>query len=162
MGGRKVKRILLAESPDAMPLAFESFGVRDTDVPLVGTGENGTICQLVPCTSLAAAESILRHDIDLIVCGLEFDESRMFDLLRKVKAEAATCSIPFLCVKSRLGPLDRTIHESIEIAARTLGGEGFYDLSAQRKLLGEGAAIRQIGTYIYRLVSDDSVSFRQH
>jgi hypothetical protein len=161
MGERKVKRILLAESAAAMPLAYESFGVRDTDVPMLGISENGTVCQLVPCTSLAAAESFLRHEIDLIVCGLEFDESRMFDLLRKVKSEAATRSIPFLCVKSRSGALDRTIHESIEIAVHALGAKGFYDLAQQRQLLGEETAIRQIGAHIYRLVSDASVSFRQ-
>jgi hypothetical protein len=55
MNGRKIKRILLAESPAVMPLAFESFGVRDSDVPMIGMSETGTVCLLIharPCPSL--------------------------------------------------------------------------------------------------------------
>jgi hypothetical protein len=80
----------------------------------------------------------------------------MCDLLRKVKAEPSTRDIPFLCVKAVSGALDRTIHESIKIATQALGAAGFYALAEQRKLLGEEAAIRQIGTYIYRLASGDA------
>lgn len=156
MNGKKIKRILLAESPSVMPLAFESFGVRDSDVPMIGTSETGTVCLLIPCTSLSVAESFLPQDIDLIVCGLQFDESRMFDLLRKVKAEPSTRNIPFLCVKAVSGALDRTISESIKIATQALGATGFCDLAEQKELLGEEAAIRQIGTYMYRLASGDT------
>jgi CheY-like chemotaxis protein len=153
MRTRKIKRILLAESPEVMPLAYASFGVRDSDLPLIGASESGTLCQIVPCSSLGAAMSALRHDIDLIVCGLHFDESRMFDLLRAVKADPATRDIPFLCVKAISGALDRTIYESIKISTRALGAEDFYDLSEERERLGEKLAVRQIGEYIYRLVS---------
>jgi hypothetical protein len=153
MNTENMKRILLAESPDVMPLAFKSLGVRNAEVPIIGTSVTGANFLLVPCMSLASAKASVYDKIDLIVCGMHFDDSRMFDLLRFVKADPEIRTIPFLCVKAVEGSLDATFYQSVKIATQALGADGFFDLSELRKKLGEEQALEEIGKYISHLVS---------
>lgn len=46
---------------------------------------------------------------DMIVCGIHFDDSRMFDLLRLVKADSQSRSIPFLCYRDLGSELPATL-----------------------------------------------------
>lgn len=38
-----------------------------------------------------------RYSIDLIVCGMHFDDSHMIDFLQEVKKESDWADIPFVC-----------------------------------------------------------------
>jgi CheY-like chemotaxis protein len=92
------------------------------------------------CTSLVDARSVLKDGFDLILCGLHFDEGRMFDFLREVKADPQTKSIPFLCIKSTDGMLSPAISQSIEIASHSLGANGFVDLFQWKAAHGDEEA----------------------
>jgi PleD family two-component response regulator len=91
--------------------------------------------------TLDEAKSILAaRNFDLILIGVHFDESRMFDLLRYVRAQERHRATPVVCVLT----VDFTRHavaaEGLEIAVKALGGTAYLDLKAT----GDGEARRVI------------------
>lgn len=96
--------------------------------------------ELCLTTTLEEARSLAHQKIGVIVCGLYFDESRMFDFLRYVKADPATRPIPFISVKATSEPLSRTLVQGVEIACKALGAEQFVELSKWEEEYGEDTA----------------------
>ncbi len=80
-------------------------------------------------TSLTEAASYSYEQTDVIVCGLYFDESRMFDLLRYTQLHPHARTLPFICMSVVEHNLSATLTQGIEIACRALGGVGFVDLN---------------------------------
>jgi CheY-like chemotaxis protein len=68
-----------------------------------------------------------RDDIDLVVCGVFFDETRMFDLLRTVRQQFP--DIPFVCCRIGERELAPVTLEAIGIAAQSMGAAGLINLS---------------------------------
>ena len=147
-----MKKILLAESAKVMPIAFDGLGVKNRSYPIIGTSATGIEMLLVPCVTLDMAKEVVRDNIDVILCGLHFDDSRMFDLLRFVKADPALRTIPFLCIKTLEGDVEPTFNESIRIATKALGAVGFYDLAAKISKVGHDRAKSEIAEYIEDIV----------
>lgn len=148
-----MKKILLAESIDVMPAALTSLGLKCNAFPMVGNSLSGKNFQIIPCVTLEAAIARAYDQVDLILCGLHFDDSRMFDLLRSVKATPALRHIPFLCVKTTEGVLEPTFYESVRIATRALGAADFVDLSESANEQGAEQAVRRITRYIDSVLS---------
>ena len=95
----------------------------------------GADLELIPVTTLADAVGMLERnrDLSVVICGVHFDESRMYDLLRCVRSRFP--QLPFVCVRILNAELPRISLEAIELAARTLGAAAFIDfpdLVAQR------------------------------
>ena len=88
----------------------------------------GGYVHLVPAATLGAAQSILSTDrrITLIVCGVHFDESRMYDLLRYARYEFP--HKPFVCVRVLDSEIPRISREALSIAAETLGASAYVDV----------------------------------
>lgn len=91
-------------------------------------------------SSLADATSCSYKQIDVILCGLCFDESRMFDLLRYTQLHPRARALPFICISAVEHTLSGTITQSIEIACRALGGAGFIDLNRWYREYGVASA----------------------
>jgi hypothetical protein len=89
---------------------------------------------LILCTSLAEAQSALAlaREVHMIACGVHFDDGRMFDLLKYVKADAALRAIPFWGVLRDEGMLSSAITRGIRTAMKTLGANGLFNLSQMR------------------------------
>lgn len=147
-----MKKILLAESEQVMSIAFDGLGVKSKSFPMIGTSASGSKMRLVPCVTLDMAKEAVRDDIDVILCGLHFDESRMFELLRYVKADPSLREIPFLCIKTLAGKVEPTFDESIRIATKALGAVGFFDLAAKIDKVGPERAKSEIAEYIENIV----------
>lgn len=97
--------------------------------------------------TLAEAEAYSYEQADVIVCGLYFDESRMFDLLRYAQLHPTARTLPFFCVSAVENALSSTIRQGIEIACRALGGTTFIDLNRWTDEYGAAharARIRQL------------------
>jgi hypothetical protein len=62
--------------------------------------------------------------VDLVLVGVHFDESRMFDLLRHVPEDMRK---PIICFCTRDTPLTRTMHDSIQLASQALGAWMYID-----------------------------------
>ena len=87
---------------------------------------------LIVCTSLPDAQSALTHEVHMIACGVHFDDGRMFDLLKYVKADEALRAIPFWGVLRDEGLLSSAITRGIRTAMKTLGANGLFNLSQMR------------------------------
>lgn len=76
------------------------------------------------------AISALRHDgFQLIVIGLEFDESRMLELLQYVRGLSKYKDIPVVCVHADHLNLSEAVMKNIDIAVKALGGMAFINLA---------------------------------
>lgn len=87
---------------------------------------------LVLCTSLSEAQEALTPEVDMIACGVHFDDGRMFDLLKHAKADEALRAIPFWGVLRDEGMLSSAITRGIRTAMKTLGANGLFNLSQMR------------------------------
>src|SRR5207237_9132569 len=77
------------------------------------------------------AISALRHDgFQLIVIGLEFDESRMLELLQYVRGLPRYKDSPVVCVHAENMNLSEAVMKDVDIAVTALGGIGFLNLAA--------------------------------
>jgi hypothetical protein len=85
-----MKRILAAVAPAALPA-------------IRGALVNKVV--VLPAHTLDDACQVLVSRVDMIIAGVHFDDSRMFDLLRIAKADPTYRDIPFLCIRGVSGPI---------------------------------------------------------
>jgi len=90
----------------------------------------------------AAVASLKANSLHLICCTVRFDESRMFDLLRWVRAECA--HIPVVCARALPKDLSRVSIEAVRIAAESLGAATFIDVPALAERHGQEGARRRL------------------
>lgn len=106
-------RVLVADVPDA------DDKVRDC---LPGH-------ELVFVRTLGDAIRALRADgFKLVIIGMHFDESRMFELLQYVKALPEYKEVPVICVQCLEVGLADAVLKNIDDAVKALGGTAFVDL----------------------------------
>lgn len=91
---------------------------------------------LMHVTTIPQALAAMTTNINMVLCGIHFDECRMFDLLRFVKADVRHRSIPFLCYRDLDSALSRTILEGLEIACKALGASSFIDVYELKRTNG--------------------------
>jgi hypothetical protein len=85
--------------------------------------------ELVFVRTMAQAMAELRRDgFGLIVIGLHFDESRMFELLTHVRSLPAYEDAAVVCVQGQDIPLPEAAMRTIDMAVKALGGAAFVDL----------------------------------
>jgi CheY-like chemotaxis protein len=133
-----MKKLLIGAEPGSAPLVL--YKILEEHYAYVVT------------SSFAEAQALIADGTDLVLCGLNFSDGRMFDLLRTVKANPDTRSIPFLCIKAVEGTLSPDIFQGIEIASKALGADEFIELSKWKIELGEEAAFTKLLKIIDRLV----------
>ena len=73
-----------------------------------------------------AQHKLKEESFDLVMIGVHFDQSRMFDLLRELH-KARYDSTPVICFCTQETMLTRAAHESIAIASRALGAWMYLD-----------------------------------
>jgi CheY-like chemotaxis protein len=105
---------------------------------------------VVRASTLDEALGAVTTGVDLVLCGIHFDDSRMFDLLRYVKADPTMRGVPFLCFRDRASELAPTLFESLDIACRALGGVGFVDLIGLRRRVGEAQGDAEFRALVLR------------
>ena len=105
------------------------------------------------CQSVAQAQSQLaRRHFDLILCGVNFDESRMFDLLHHAKSDSGAKAIPFVCIKVFEGILHTGSYESVKQAGGLKGIAAFVDLAQWQKEFGKQQAEAQLRNTLHQLM----------
>lgn len=108
-----MSRLLVAVTPEVQPLMVDALAGHELIFP----------------EDLQRAVSVLKEErVDLVFCGVLFDESRMFDLLTSFRVESAKKDLPFLCMRQ---PGSLMAHpmcvSSIQVAARAMGANDFLD-----------------------------------
>ena len=108
------KRILIADTPD---------GERRLRAILSGY-------ELVFVRTLSEAERELAHQqFALILIGVHFDDSRMFDLLRHLQSSGTRPGCAVVCMRSQQFVSHAITIEGLEIATKALGCNLFLDLT---------------------------------
>lgn len=107
---------------------------------------------LVGVHTLPEAREAVAPETPLVICGCHFDDGRMYELLRHLKAQPALEDVPFLSVRALAGELDDALYESVKIATHVLGASGFVDLFRWGRLAGEAEADRQFADRVAKLV----------
>jgi CheY-like chemotaxis protein len=100
--------------------------------------------ELVCVNTLADALAALRShaDIAMVVCGVHFDESRMYDLLEFARRRLP--EVPFVCVRARQTEISRISRQSIAIATKALGAVEYMDFAAAVAEIGRKAAEQRL------------------
>jgi CheY-like chemotaxis protein len=133
-----VPRILVADLPEAFAVFRSALAGSYT---------------LAPARTLEQARAALAEAPDLVVCGCHFDDGRMYDLLRFLKASPGLEHIPFLatrCVPGEL--LEDALYESVKIAVRALGGDAFVDLFRWQQRWGATEASQRLTRLVETLL----------
>jgi hypothetical protein len=95
----------------------------------------------LPVHSLSQAKALLQSNADgisLVACGVHFDDSRMFDLLRYVRESFPR--IPFVCCRVLEMQYSQISIPAIALSAASLGAVTFFDLPGRAKEVGREAA----------------------
>jgi hypothetical protein len=131
-------RIVVADTPDSVQ-AFRA--ALTTPLPLVCVG------------TFEEARRALEPTPALVICGCHFDEGRMYDLLRLMKASPGLQRVPFMAVRCLEGELDDALYESVKIAVRALGGNAFVDLLRWQGRWGVPEASHRLTQLVHTLAS---------
>ena len=103
--------------------------------------------ELTFVTTLADAHTALKADrFNMIMIGVNFDESRMFDLLQHVRADSKYTRVPVVCFRGVVTPDAefRFALEEVEVACDAMGANTFFDLMAFPDSSLGNAAVRNI------------------
>jgi DNA-binding NtrC family response regulator len=79
-------------------------------------------------TMMQAIHALRRDGFQLVVIELNFDESRMLELLQYVRSLPAYREVPVMCVHGDHINLNETVMKSIDVAVKALGGKAFLNL----------------------------------
>jgi len=89
-----------------------------------------------------ALDCLASGDCSLVVVGVQFDDSRMFELLLGLKSLPTRA--PVACARGSQLLSDLDTVQGIALAAKALGANGFLDLMAHPDTDEGNAAARQI------------------
>jgi hypothetical protein len=99
---------------------------------------------LVHAETLSEAERLLDERVDIagVLSTVSFDDHRLFDLLRLVKAKYP--GLPFIACRARDTELTKVSLEGVRIASGALGAAVFVDVSALADRYGDGELGAQV------------------
>jgi len=100
----------------------------------------GEALELVPAHSVAEALAQVQSGVDLVLCDLRFDDSRMFDFLGALNAAPALRRLPVVCCRVRRAPISAGARRGIELALEALGVAAFLDLHELEERHGAAGA----------------------
>lgn len=107
----------------------------------------GADFELIHARSIEQALPALRTRLSAIVCGLHFDGSRMFDLLRAAKGGFSR-DVPFICYRDLESDLGPPVIEGMEIATAVMGATVFIDTYTLKRRYGIPRADDVLRSYV--------------
>ena len=85
--------------------------------------------------------------VDLVLCNVRFDDSRMFDFLGALNVRPAEQQVPVICCRVARVPMSAGARRGIELALEALGVAAFvdlYELEQRDGLPTAHAALREL------------------
>ena len=108
-----MRRVLVAGTQDVVDAARAALG---TDL------------ELAAAYSVAEALKQVEGGVDLVLCNVRFDDSRMFDFLGALNAMPSSRRLPVVCCRVARSPVSAGARRGIELALEALGVIAFLDL----------------------------------
>ena len=106
--------------------------------------------------SVAQARAILDYScVDLILCSVLFDDSRLLDLLQYCKSSSSLALIPFVGMRVKRGRLPIDSFRDLMMASSALGASAFVDLEQWEKTMGKDGACVQLQQLVESLLSSN-------
>lgn len=100
--------------------------------------------ELVFVRTLGDAQRLLaQRDVDCIMIGVHFDDSRMFDLVRHVRASDRNATRPVVCMRTHRFA-SAISFEGLEMAARAVDCSLFLDLTRYADDAAGNAEVRRL------------------
>lgn len=96
--------------------------------------------ELLPAHSVAEALKAVDSGIDLVLCNVRFDDSRMFDFLGALNAMPESRRVPVICCRMLRTPMSAGSRRGIELALEALGVVSFLDMHEIERQRGAAAA----------------------
>ena len=91
-----------------------------------------------------ALRALTEDDYELVLAGVHFDESRMFDLLRAVRSGSRNRQVPIVCIRTRRLAFATLTPHALEVTIKALNGNAYVDLSGFADDESGNAAVRQL------------------
>ena len=100
----------------------------------------GDELELIEARSIEEALARLDGSVELVICNVRFDESRMFNFLQALRERPNAHGIPVICCRTAPEALSREVRRAVEMALQALGVGTFIDLAALREQFDESIA----------------------
>jgi hypothetical protein len=120
-----VRRVLVAGTQDAVDTARAVLG-----------GE----FELTAAYSVTQALKEVEGGVELVLCNVRFDDSRMFDFLGALNAMPRPRRLPVVCCRVARSPVSAGARRGIELALEALGVLAFLDMHEVETREGPEAA----------------------
>jgi hypothetical protein len=119
------RRVLVAGTQDAIDAARAALGEE---------------LELAAAYSVADALQQVEGGVELVLCNVRFDDSRMFDFLGALNAMPGARRVPVICCRVARSPISGGARRGIELALEALGVLAFLDLHELESRDGPAAA----------------------
>jgi hypothetical protein len=133
-----VRRVLVAGTQDVIDVARAALG------EAVRAALGGEL-ELATAYSVSEALRQVEGGVELVLCNVRFDDSRMFDFLGALNA-MPQAGPPVICCRVARGPMSAGARRGIELALEALGVVAFldmYELESRDGPSGAHAALRE-------------------
>jgi hypothetical protein len=100
----------------------------------------GGDAELIGAQSVTEALVEVDRGVELIICNVRFDDSRMFDFLGALGERPAARGVPVICCRVLHRPLSVGTRRAIALALEALGVTEFVDMQAIEEEQGTEAA----------------------
>lgn len=84
--------------------------------------------ELTAAYSVSEALKEVEGGVELVLCNVRFDDSRMFDFLGALNAMPAAARVPVICCRVERRAMSAGARRGIELALEALGVRRFIDL----------------------------------
>jgi hypothetical protein len=108
-----VGRVLVAGTQDVVDAARAALGEE---------------LELATAYSVAEALKKVEGGVELVLCNVRFDDSRMFDFLGALNAMPSAERVPVICCRVERRPISAGSRRGIELALEALGVLAFLDM----------------------------------
>ena len=96
--------------------------------------------ELLTAYSVAEALERVRGGVELVLCNVRFDDSRMFDFLGALNAMPGARRVPVICCRVERRTMSAGARRGIELALEALGVIAFLDMHELEQRDGPAAA----------------------
>lgn len=101
----------------------------------------GEELELATAYSVAEALKAVQGGVELVLCNVRFDDSRMFDFLGALNATQGSQRVPVICCRVERSPMSGGARRGIELALEALGVLAFLDMYELEQRDGRPAAL---------------------
>jgi hypothetical protein len=112
--------------------------------------------ELAAAYSVAEALKAVEGGVELVLCNVRFDDSRMFDFLGALNATQSARRVPVVCCRVERRPMSGGARRGIELALEALGVVAFLDMYDLESREGAAAAREALRNAVLRYLGRDS------